>query len=187
MIRAVLKWIGAIILSAALAVVSRNAFPQVLSEFRDTEPGSLLFGVLHLVIGTSAAVACVGMLMRARWAARSIEICGVAAAGLLVLQPVFEPMPVNAQLAIWFGAAVAFAAAMGMGWVARRLAKPAAASGALPDLASVRPLSTVGLPGAQEAAPPMIAPAPSADEPRVASSRTNDDQAIGRQPPTPAP
>ena len=96
MTRAVLKWIGAFILSAALALVSRNAFPQVLSEFRDPAPGSFLFGVLHLVICTSAAVACVGLLLRARWAARSIEICGVAAAGLLALQPVFAAMTVDA-------------------------------------------------------------------------------------------
>lgn len=34
-----------------------RAFPQALSEFRDTEPGSLPFGALQLVIGTSAVAA----------------------------------------------------------------------------------------------------------------------------------
>jgi hypothetical protein len=46
---------------------------------RDTEPGSLLFGALQLVIGTSAVVAAIGLVKRARWAAGSVEVWGVAA------------------------------------------------------------------------------------------------------------
>jgi hypothetical protein len=39
---------------------------------RDTEPGSLLFGALQLVIGTSAVVAAIGLVKRAV-AAGSVE------------------------------------------------------------------------------------------------------------------
>lgn len=89
--------VGAYILSIALVLLSSNAFRQALNEFRDTEPGSLLFGVLQVVIGASAAAASFGVFTRAKLAARSIGICGAAAAGLLVSQPLFEPMAPDAQ------------------------------------------------------------------------------------------
>ena len=152
--------VGAYILSIGLVLLSSNAFRQALNEFRDTEPGSLLFGVLQVVIGASAAAASVGVFTRAKWAARSIGICGVAAAGLLVSQPLFEPMAPDAQRAIWFGAALVGAAATGLGWFARRLARSAAASRASADPARVPQPSPALLPDAQRPAERIIAPAP---------------------------
>ena len=165
------RTVGACILSVALLLLSGDAFRQALNEFRDTEPGSLLFGALQLVIGASAAVASVGVFKRASWAARSIGICGIAAAGLLVAQPLFEPMTSDAQRSIWFGAAVVGVAATGMGWYARRLARPAAASQASADRANARRSSPALLPYGQRPAEPVIAPAPYADVPRVVSTQ----------------
>lgn len=124
-----LKTVAAWILSAALALVSWNALPQVVSEFRDTEPGSLLFGTLHLLICTTAAASAIGVVRRRRWAAWSIWACGISAAGLLAAQPLYESMADDAQQTIWLGAGLAGIAALGMGWMARRLATTAAASG----------------------------------------------------------
>jgi hypothetical protein len=122
----VLRTFGAYIISAALsgalALVSGNAFIQVLPNLRDPEPGSVLFGVLHLVIGTSAAAAAVGVLMRARWAAWSVGVSGLAAVGLLALQPLYEPMTRDDRQAVWLGAAIAGAVALGIAWGVRRLA-----------------------------------------------------------------
>lgn len=153
--------VGAYLLSIGLVLLSSNAFRQALNEFRDTEPGSLLFGVLQVVIGASAAAASVGVFTRAKWAARSIEICGVGAAGLLVSQPLFEPMTRDAQRAIWLGAAVVGAAAMGLGWFARRLARSAAASRASEDPPRGMQPSPALLPDAQRPAEHSIAPASS--------------------------
>ncbi len=171
---AVLRSAGAFVLSVALVLLSRDAFRQALHEFRDTEPGSLLFGALQLVIGTSAAVASVGVFKRARWAARSIGICKIAAAGLLVSQPLFEPMTSDAQWAIWFGAAVVGAAATGMGWFARWLARQAAASHISADPAHVRQPSLALLPDAQRPAEPVIQRAPYAHV-TVASVERHED------------
>jgi len=140
----VLKTIGALLIAAVLALVGGSAVPQVFANFGDTGPGSLLFGTLHFVIATSAAVATFGVLLRTRWAARSIAVCGIAATVLLLVQPLYEPMPMDARLGIWFGAAVVGAGAMALSWVARRLARPA--------------------PSVQSAAPPMFAPAPYAPD-----------------------
>lgn len=178
-----LRSVGAYILSVALVLVSSNAFRQVLHEFRDTEPGSLLFGALHLLIGTSAAVAAVGVFQRARWAARSIGICGLAAAGLLVSQPLFEPMTSDAQWSIWFGAAVVGAAATGMRWFARRLAKHAAASHPSADPSRVQQPSPALLPDALLSAAPIRAPAPHAHVSRVASPQRHDDPSQASGPP----
>jgi peptidoglycan/LPS O-acetylase OafA/YrhL len=167
----VLRSVGAWILSIALVLLSSDAFRQALNEFRDTEPGSLLFGALQLVIGTSAAVASVGVFKRARWAARSIGVGGIAAVGLLVAQPLFEPMTSHAQWSIWFGAAVVGAAAAGAGWYARRLARQAAASRASETPARVVQPSPALLPDAQ----PIIAPAPHAHVARGASTHRHDD------------
>lgn len=56
-----LRSVAAYLAAAALLLLSTSAFRQALSEFRDTEPGSLLFGALQLVIGTSAVVAAIGL------------------------------------------------------------------------------------------------------------------------------
>jgi hypothetical protein len=154
----VLKTIGALLIAAVLALVSGSAIPQVFAEFGDTEPGSLLFGTLQLVIATSAAVATVGVLRRTRWAAPSIAVCGIGATGLLLLQPVYTPMALDARQGIWFGAAVVGAAAMLMGWGARRLARPA--------------------PSVQATAPSMVAPAPYAP---VAGARLSEPAPYGHE------
>jgi hypothetical protein len=159
----VLRSVGASILSVTLVLVSSNSFRQVLSEFRDTEPGSLLFFALHLLIGTTAAMAAVGVFKRAHWAARSIGICGAAAAALLVSQPLFEPMTSEAQWSIWFGAAVVGATATGLGWFARRLARHAAASRTSTAPAQVSSPSPALLHDAQPPAEANIAPAHVAD------------------------
>jgi hypothetical protein len=171
----VLRSVGAYILSVLLVLLSSDAFRQALAEFRDTEPGSLLFGALQLVIGTSAAVAAIGVFKRASWAARSIGICGIAAVGLLVAQPVFEAMTTDAQRSIWFGAAVVGAAAAAMGWFARRLARDAAASRTSADAAGVRQPSPVLLPDAHRPADSMIPPATYANVPRGANKQLHDD------------
>lgn len=79
-----LRSVAAYLAAAALLLLSTSAFRQALSEFRDTEPGSLLFGALQLVIGTSAVVAAIGLVKRARWAA------GAADGELLLLNPVIR-------------------------------------------------------------------------------------------------
>jgi len=88
----VLRSVGAYLFAAALLLLSKSAFRQALGEFRDTEPGSLLFGALQLVIGISAVVAAIGLVKRARWAPPSVAIWGVSTAALLAVQPLFEPM-----------------------------------------------------------------------------------------------
>ncbi len=158
------KAVGAYLLSFVLLWVSSDAFRQMSNEFRDTEPGSLLFGVLQLVIGTSAVVGAIGLVTRSRWASWAIGICGVAAVSLLASQPLFEPMSSDVQWTIWFGASVVGAVAAGMSWIARRLAKPAKASHVLADAA------------------PIIAPAPYqqshfAQSPAAASTQRHDDAA----------
>ena len=147
-----LRTVGAFIISVVLVLVSSNALPQVLSEFRSTEPGSLLFGAFQVVIGTSAVAGAVGVLKRARWAARSIALCGIASAGLLVSQPLYEPMTSEAERAIWFGAAVVLALAAGMGWCAHLLARPATTAHASADPTLLERPSAALLPDAQPAA-----------------------------------
>ena len=100
-----LRSVGAYFFAGALLLLSQSAFRQALSELRQTEPGSLLFGVLQLVIGTSAVASAFGLVRRARWAAWSVAVWGVASAVLLALQPLFAPMDSDAQRSIWFGAA----------------------------------------------------------------------------------
>lgn len=120
-----LRGIGAYLLAGVALLVSANAFRQVPNEFRSTEPGSLLFGLLQIVIGTATASAAVGLVLRARWASWALGIGGVAAMGLLVTQPLYEPMPWDSARGIWIGAALVGAVAGGMSWCARRLARPA--------------------------------------------------------------
>lgn len=119
-----LRRIGAFLLSAALMLVALNAFRQVPNEFRDTAPGSLLFGLLQLLIGTSAIAAAVGLMRRTRWASPAVGVWGAAAAALLVAQPVYEPMPRDVEASIWFGAALVGGCAAGVSWFARRQARP---------------------------------------------------------------
>jgi hypothetical protein len=119
----VLRSVGAYLFAAALLLLSKSAFSQALGEFSDTEPGSLLFGVLQLVIGTSAVVAAIGLVKRARWAAPSVAIWGAASAALLAVQPLFEPMNPDAQRSIWLGAAAVGAVAAAVSWFAYRLSR----------------------------------------------------------------
>lgn len=93
-----LRSVGAYLFAAALLLLSKSAFRLALGEFRDTEPGSLLFGALQLVIGTSAVVAAIGLVKRARWAPPSVAIWGVSTAALLAIQPLFEPMDPGAPI-----------------------------------------------------------------------------------------
>jgi hypothetical protein len=123
----VLRSVLSYIFAAALLLVSQSAFRQALSEFRDTAPGSLLFGALQLVIGTSAVVSAIGLVKRTRWAAPSVAIFGVAAAALLAVQPLFESMNEDAQQSIFWGAAVVGAIAAGVSWFAYRLHRSGAA------------------------------------------------------------
>jgi hypothetical protein len=117
----VLRSVGAYLFAAALLLLSKSAFSQALGEFGDTEPGSLLFGVLQLVIGTSAVGAAIGLVKRARWAAPSVAIWGLASAALLAVQPLFEPMNPDAQQSIWLGAAAVGVVAAAVSWFAYRL------------------------------------------------------------------
>ena len=118
-----LRSVAAYLFAAALLLLSTSAFRQALGEFRDTEPGSLLFGVLQLVIGISAVVAAIGLVKRARWAAPAVAIWGVATAVLLGVQPLYGSMSPDAQQSIWLGAAVVGVGAAGVSWFAYRLAK----------------------------------------------------------------
>ncbi len=168
--------VGAWILSAALVVLGSDAFRQVPGEFRDTEPGSLLFGVLQLVIGTSAVVAAIGVFRRANWAVRAIGIFGIAAVGLLISQPLFAPMASDARWSIWFGAAVVGAVAAGMGWFARRLARQAATTRASGAAADVPRPSNAQLPLALRPAEPIIPPGSDTHVvPRAASVQRHED------------
>lgn len=123
-----LRSVGAYLFAGALLLLSTSAFRQALSEFGDTEPGSLLFGVLQLVIGTSAVMAAIGLVRRARWASLCIAIWGAASAVLLAVQPLFEPMAPDAQQSIWIGAAAVGVVAAGVSWFAHRLYRNEAAS-----------------------------------------------------------
>jgi peptidoglycan/LPS O-acetylase OafA/YrhL len=170
----VLRTIGAYLLAALLALVSSSSFRQTLSEFRDTEPGSALFGTLHLLIAASGALAAVGLLKRARWAAPALGLWGAAAVGLLAVQPLFGTMAADEQRAIWLGAAAVGAAAIGMAWFARHLhrTKPptrepsGSATGAQPSPAL--------LPDAMPAAAP-IASAPRAHTPHTVGTDAKED------------
>ena len=174
-----LRSIGAYLFAAALLLLGNSAFRQALSEFRQTEPGSLLFGTLQLVIGTSAVVAAIGLVKRARWAAWSTAIWGVATAALLGVQPLFEPMESDAQWSIWLAAAAIGVAAAGVSWFAHRLARHAAASRASIDSAHAQPPAPAQLPDAQLPAEliaaHVIAQAPREHVPRVASTPRHDD------------
>jgi hypothetical protein len=118
-----LRSIGAYLLAAVLAVVASNAFRQAPGEFRDAEAGSLLFGMLQVLIGTSAVVAAIGAMRRTRWASWAIGSAGLGAVALLVAQPFFEPMPAEASRAIWLGAGLVSVVAAGLSWCAHRLAR----------------------------------------------------------------
>ncbi|MFN0099884.1 MAG: hypothetical protein ACKVS7_14520 [Gemmatimonadaceae bacterium] len=112
--------LGLAVVLSALSVSSSRQFP---SEFGQSEPGSLLFGLLHLTIAVSAAVSAVGVLMRAHWAPRAIALCGAAATGLLAVQPMFTSMDSDTREVIWLGAGLVGAASAGAWWIARRLAR----------------------------------------------------------------
>lgn len=163
------RFAGTTILSIVLVLLSGDAFRQAVSELRDTEPASLLFGVLQLVMGISAA-AVAGVFTRSKWTARLIGIWGAAAMALLVSQPLFEPMEDNAKWSIWFGAAVVSVAAAGMAWFARRLATSTGIS-----RAAAAPAPPAQLPDAQPAAEPIGAPTLHADAARVVHTLRHDD------------
>lgn len=158
MLRSALSYVFA----AALLLVSQSAFRQALSEFRDTEPGSLLFCALQLVIGTSAVVSAIGLVKRTRWAAPSLATFGVAAAALLAVQPLFEPMDAGGQQSIWLGAAVVGVAAACVSWFAYRLHRGEAVSRATAETAAVPPSTPVSLAEARQPAEPLIARVPDA-------------------------
>jgi hypothetical protein len=169
----VLRFAGATILSIVLALFSSNAFRQAVGELRDTEPGSLLFGVLQLVIGTSTAMAAVGVFTRSKWTARLIGMGGAAVVALLLSQPLFEPMDGDAKRGIWLGAAVAGAAAAGMAWLARRLATTAGSAGI--QSAQAAPAPPALLTDAQSVAGPIGASTRHAhDAPLVRTPRQDD-------------
>lgn len=135
---AVLRTVAAYLFAVALLLLSPSAFRQALSELRQTEPGSLLFGVLQLVIGTAAVLAAIGLVKRARWAAGAAAVWGVATAALLAVQPLFTPMDADARWSIWLAAAALGVAAAGVSWFARGLARSDAASHASAERASIR-------------------------------------------------
>lgn len=162
--------VGHYLISAAFVLISWSAFPQALNEFRDTEPGSLLFFAEHLLIATSAAAAAIGAFKRTRWAAQAIGICGLAAVGLLLSQPLFASMTSEGLDGIWLGAAVVGAAAAAMAWYTRRVARPAAANHPSPDPAHQQPSSPALLTDARRPAETLIPPAPDAHVPRGAAS-----------------
>jgi hypothetical protein len=175
----VLRSVGAYLFAAALLLLSKSAFRQALGEFRDTEPGSLLFGALQLVIGTSAVVAAIGLVKRARWAPPSVAIWGVSTAALLAVQPLFEPMDPGAQRSIWLGAAAVGVAAAGVSWFAYRLSRGAAASRASAERAPVLPPAPVLLTEARRPAEPIIARAPDAHASRGTQRHDERPQAPG--------
>lgn len=148
--------VGAYIFAGALLLLSQSAFRQALSEFRDTEPGSLLFGMLQLVIGTSAVVAAIGLVKRARWAAWFVALWGVATASLLAVQPLFEPMDSDAQWSIGLGAAAIVVAAAGVSWFARGRDRGTVASRAAAEPACVLPPARVELAEARRPPEPII-------------------------------
>ena len=162
--------VGRYLLSAALVLVSKDALRQALGELRDTEPGSQLFAALQLVIGVSAAVGAIGVFRRARWAMPAIATWGITTAGLVAVQPLFEPMDTDAKQGIWIGAGAVLAAAAAAGWYARRLAAQAAA-----PRAGVAPASR--LPSSPDQVPPddlLLPPVPITDVPGIASAAPRD-------------
>lgn len=155
--------VGRYLLCVALVLFSKDAFRQALGELRDTEPGSQLFAALQLVIGVSAAVGAVGVFRRARWAVPAIVSWGMATAGLLAAQPLFEPMDAEAEQGIWIGAAAMLVAAVLAAWYAHRLATPRRSA----NPSNQRRRSPDGLPDGTVAAEPVLAPAPINAAPRV--------------------
>ena len=155
--------IGQFALSAVLALVCGNALPQILSEFRDSAPGSLLFGVLQVVIASSSAAAVVGTLRGARWTPRAIAVCGTAAVVLLLAQPVFDPMDGEGLRSLLLGAGIVTAVTAGLVWGARRLAGPVGAT------------ITADPPGPRALQPPMRSPHPRPD-PILDPSATEPDR-----------
>jgi uncharacterized membrane protein len=108
-------------MAAVLLLPLSSSARQAVSEFGQSEPGSLLFGVLHLAIAVLAAAGALGLLRRAAWSARAIELAGLSAAALLAVQPLFEPMDSRTQRTIFIGAALVAIAGFAMAWLARRL------------------------------------------------------------------
>ncbi|MCE9603136.1 MAG: hypothetical protein K8S21_13105 [Gemmatimonadetes bacterium] len=143
-------------------MLSKSAFRQALSEFHDTEPGSLLFGALQVVIGISAVVAAIGLVRRSRWASPSVAIWGVATAALLAVQPLYEPMDSGARWSIWLGAAAVGVAAAGVSWFARGLQRGDAASRAVTARADVEPPAPGLLVEGRQPVEPIVARAPDA-------------------------
>lgn len=133
-----LKTVAGYVMSAVLLLPLISSARQALSEFGQSEPGSLLFGVLHLGIAASAAIAALGLLRRAPWAARAIEVGALSAATLLLAQPMFEPMDSRTQRSIIIGAALVATVGFAMAWLARRLTRPEPADGATPRQAESR-------------------------------------------------
>lgn len=151
-----LRSVAAYVIAAVLLLLSTNAFRQALSEFGDTEPGSLLFAVLQLVIGTSAVAAAIGLVRRKRWAAPSAAIWGVATAALLAVQPLFEPMDTDAEQSIWLASAGVVVVAAGVSWFAHRFRQAGARSRAESEHATVEPPVPVLLDDARQPAEPII-------------------------------
>ncbi len=169
-----LRSVGAYVIAAALLLLSSSAFRQALSEFRDTEPGSLLFGVLQLVIGTSAVASAIGLVKRARWAAWPVAIWGAATAALLAVQPLFSSMDTGAKRSIWWAAAAVGVVAAGVSWFARRRATGDAASRASDTTAHVLSESPVLLRDGQRKAEPAVSRAIETRVPRDADGQRQE-------------
>lgn len=152
--------IGRYILSAALVLLSRDAFRQAIGEFGDSEPGSMLFGALQLVMGVSAAMASFGVFRRARWAAGAVGSWGIAAVALLLSQPLFDPMDPDALQGLGLGAAVVGSAAAVAVWFARRLTNPSATSHTSKRPVQQSQASSAPLPDAGPPADPLLPPVP---------------------------
>lgn len=108
-------------LAAVMAGVCVSSTRQLPNEFGSSEPGSLLFGLLHLTIAISAAAASAGIIRRARLTSWAVGLCGTAAVGLVLAQPLYTPMDSDDQQSIWLGAALIGVAAAIVWWLARRL------------------------------------------------------------------
>jgi hypothetical protein len=173
--RALLRSIGAYLVAAVLLLHSSSAFRQALNEFRDTEPGSQLFGILQVVIGTSAVVSAFGLIKRARWAAWSVVLCGIATAALIAVQPLYEPMESDVQQSLWLGAAAIGVAAAGVSWFARRLARRSAASSGVADKVPGGPPSAAEILDVNVPAEPTVMRTRDAHASRVARPRRDDD------------
>jgi hypothetical protein len=176
----VLRRVGQYLIAAVLALVTSSALPQVFSEFRDSAPGSLLFGALQLVIASSGAAGAVGSLLRARWAAHAIAVCGTAAVGLLLVQPLYEKMGAAELRGLLLGTAVVAVAAAGMTWFARRLARPSATANAGPSAPDPTLAAGAGAQQIREAAPASVTSRAEAERAQHGKARATNERALGQ-------